>query len=275
MNTHIELYNHIKMPLQGIGTYGYQSEEETYQSVLYALKKGIRLIDTSVMYHNESAIKRAIKDAGVLREDLFITGKLPPHIKRGKSVKRFFEKSLENLGIDYFDAYIINAPGPFNDLYGDYDKENVDVYKALETLYKEEKVASIGVSRFQIKDLKNILNHCHIKPHINQIAFFVGHTQDELVRYCKENNIQLQAFSPFARGELFKNKTLVEIGKKYNKTPAQIALKYIIDNGLAPIPKATSNQHIDELTSLDFILKKDDIASLDQINEDVRTYQNK
>ncbi len=194
------LSNGVRMPKLGLGTYQLKAGDEAYNSVLNALQLGIRHIDSGIIYQNEQSVGQAIRDSGISRGDIFITSKVPPHIKTYEGTIRMFEKSLQNLGVEYIDLYIINAPTPMNDLMGNYDAGNIEVYKALEYLYKEERVAAIGVSQFQIKDIENILKHHSIVPHAQQISFFVGHTQDELVEYCRKHHIQIQAFSPLAKG---------------------------------------------------------------------------
>lgn len=268
----IRLYNGIKMPLEGIGTYNLAPGDETYNAVLFSLKRGVRLIDTSIMYHNEADVGRAIKDSGVNRHDIFITGKLPPHIKRSAGIKRMFERSLTNLGIDYFDAYIINAPGPFNEPDATYYDENVAAYKVLEELYEQERVAAIGVSRFQIDHLTHIIDRCDIAPHINQIAYFIGHTQPELVAFCNKHNIAIQAFSPFARGPLLSVPEVIDVANTLQKTPAQIALKFIRLQHIPALPKAGSTDHIVENTSLDFDIPNHLLQRLQAVKGDVRTY---
>lgn len=268
----IMLRNGYALPLLGIGTYQLQPGEETYNAVKDALQQGARHIDTSIMYRNEKDVGRALRDSGVPREDVFITGKLPPHIKNRNSAKRMFERSLKNLGLDYLDAYIINAPGPFDDLDGDYDEGNIEVYKYLEELYEEEIVGAIGVSQFHIKHVQNILDHCTIVPHINQISFFVGHTQDELVDFCTKHHIRVQAFSPLGKGYILDHPSLVQLAKIYDVTPAQIALRYNVQKGVASIPKSSSPYHIKENTSLDFVLGSKDMELLDMIDNDPRQY---
>lgn len=266
------LSNHMTHPVLGLGTYKLIPGDETYQSVLMALKNGARHIDTSIIYKNEKDVGRAIKDSKIPRHQIFITAKLPPHIKNGKSARRFFERSLKNLGVDYIDAYIINAPGPFDDLDGDYDSGNVEVYKALETIYKEERVGAIGVSQFNINHLKNIMDHCEITPHINQISFFVGHTQDDIVAFCQKHGIFIQAFSPLAKGYVLDNEVVQAMAIKYQQQPAQIVLKYIIQKGHAPIPKAKDPNHIKLNYNLDFKISNEDVLFLDKVDDDPRRY---
>jgi len=272
LNEYFVLSNGIKMPKLGIGTYKLANGDETYRIVLEALNLGIRHIDSAIVYQNEQSVGLAIKDSKIPREELFITSKLPPHIKNYNSAIRMFEKTLFNLGLDYLDAYIINAPGPFHDIDGNYDEGNVEAYRALEKLYTDERVTAIGFSQFKIKDIDNILNHCKIVPHIQQISFFIGHTQDELVRYCQQHKIQIQAFSPLAKGYLLNRPILIEMANQYQTSPAQIALKYIIQKGVAPIPKASKLEHLELNTKLDFNIIPLDMDKLDLIVDDPRKY---
>jgi len=265
------LSNGYHLPKIGLGTYKLKGET-AYDTVLQALKLGYRHIDSAIIYRNEEEVGKALRDSGVQREEVFITSKLPPHIKNKKSAKRMFERTLKNLGVDYLDAYIINAPGPFDDLDGDYDQGNVEVYEFLEELYKEELVGAIGVSQFKIKDIKNILDHCEIIPHINQISFFIGHMQDELVQFCKEHGIQIQAFSPLAKGYLVENKEIMDMAERYQVSVARLALRYAIEKEVAPIPKASSIEHLEDNIKLDFLLKEEDIRTLDKIEDDPRVY---
>jgi diketogulonate reductase-like aldo/keto reductase len=260
------------MPKIGLGTYKLKAGDEAYQAVLDALSLGIRHIDSGIIYQNERSVGQAIKDSGISRKDIFITSKVPPHIKTYEGTLRMFERSLQNLGVEYIDLYIINAPTPMNDLEGNYDIGNVEVYKALEYLYNEEKVTAIGISQFQIKDIENILAHNQIRPHVQQISFFIGHTQDELVSYCKKLKIQIQAFSPLAKGYLLNNPILTEIAKRYDKTQAQISLRYVIQKGIAPIPKSSKKEHLSLNTQLDFEINDFDMQILDDIKDDPRIY---
>lgn len=272
VNEYFTLSNGVRMPKLGLGTYKLKQGDEAYRTVLEALNLGIRHIDSGIIYQNEQSVGQAIKDSGISRGELFITSKVPPHIKTYEGTIRMFEKTLSNLGVEYIDLYIINAPTPMNDLNGNYDSGNVEVYRALEQLYRDERVAAIGVSQFQIKDLMNIINHCEIIPHVQQISFFVGHTQKELVDFCKSHQIHIQAFSPLAKGYLLENPVLIDIAERYHVHPAQVALKYIIQHGVAPIPKASKREHLRLNTELDFIIEEEDMKQLDRITNDPRVY---
>jgi diketogulonate reductase-like aldo/keto reductase len=272
VNQHYTLHNGIQMPKLGLGTYKLSSGQETYDIVLNALAAGIRHIDSAIVYQNETSVGKAILDSGINRENIFITSKLPPHVKNFDGAIRMFERTLKNLGTDYLDLYIINAPRPFNSEGGDYDAGNIEAYKALEHLYKEERVSAIGVSQFEISDLENIINHCEIIPHVNQISFFIGHTQDALVKFCQKHQIFIQAFSPLGKGYIFNNPIILDMAKKYHVEPAQIALRYNIQKQTAPIPKTSKVERLKINTMLDFEISTSDIDILDAIKDDPRQY---
>lgn len=266
------LHNGIAHPRLGMGTYQLLPEAQALESIAYAIKKGIRHFDSAIIYRNEKALGEAIRQSGLPREDFFITSKCPPHIKQRDGVMRMFERSLKNTGFDYFDAYILNAPGPFDDLDGDYDEGNVEAYQALESLYKEERVRAIGVSQFKERHINLILERCSIVPHLQQISYFVGHTQEDLVSLCQKHGIHIQAFSPLGKGYLLHNESLKTTADTLNLTPAQLACAYVLNRGHAPIPKATSFAHIDEIASADVVLSDDVMETLNRIVDDPRQY---
>ncbi len=272
MSNTFSLHHQLEHPKMGFGTYKLNPDDVAYDVLRYAIDKGIRHFDSAIIYRNEKALGQAIRDSGFPREAFFITSKLPPHIKHKDGVLRMFERSLKNLGFDYLDAYIINAPGPFDDLEGDYDEGNIEVYQTLETLYHEGRVKAIGVSQFPLRLLKLILERCEIVPHIHQISYFIGHTRDELVTFAKEHNILIQAFSPLAKGYLLTNPTIIDVAKRYDVTPATIALNYILQKGHAPIPKAARPNHVDDFYEMANPISSEDMALLDQIKGDPRQY---
>lgn len=266
-NAFYRLNNGIHMPKLGLGTYQLKAGDETYQAVLAALKAGYRHIDTAIIYQNEASVGKAIKDSNIARESLFITSKVPPHIKTYEGTLRFFERSLKQLGLDYIDLYIINAPNPYDQPDQNFDQENIEVYRALETLYVEERVTAIGVSNFEIKDLKLILEHCNIVPHVNQIYFYLGKDQEALLKFCQKHEIICQAYSPLGQGQILLDDRVIQMSQKYNVSPAQLALKYVIDSGCTPIPKSSHPQRIVENSQLDFELSPTDYQQLKHIKK--------
>lgn len=256
----------------GFGTYQLLPESLAYEAIKHAIDAGIRHFDSAIIYRNEKALGEALKDSGIPREEFFITSKLPPHVKQKDGVLRMFERTLKNTGLDYLDAYIINAPGPFDDLDGDYDEGNIEAYQALESLYREGRVKAIGVSQFPIRLLELILTRCEIVPHVHQISYFIGHTRDDLVSYALKHNILIQAFSPLAKGYLLNHPALVISAQSLKVSPAQLALNYIIQKGHAPIPKASTYEHIENFKTMDSLIPQDILDLLDSIKGDPRQY---
>lgn len=272
LNQDVLLSNGIKMPKLGFGTWELPPGTPTQDAVKRALSAGYKHLDTALVYQNEKDVGEAIKIQGIDPNEIFITAKLPPHIKRRNGVFRMHAKTLANLNVTSVDLYLINAPRPFGVYTGDYDDANAVAWEALETLYQEGKAKAIGVSNFTIDDLENLRNRGLSTPHVNQIAYFVGHTQDALVAYCQKHNIQLMAYSPLARGYLLNNPMLIDIAKSLNVTPAQVALRYIVQKGIVPIPKAATPKYIDANTQLDFTLDASTMARLDTIEKDPREW---
>ncbi len=272
MEQFIRLKNGYKMPKIGLGTFNLK-KEETKDIVLEALKLGYRHIETAPIYLNEQEIGDAIKTSEIDRYDLFITSKIPPHIKNYESTIKVARKTMENLKVDYLDALLINNPVPWGKEDEDFSKENLEVWRALETLYDEEVVGAIGVSNFDINDLEKLLPFVRIKPHINQLGIFVGHTMDPLRAYCEKNDIVIQGHSPLARGRIFQLNELQECAMKHEMSSAQIAIRYVLDKNVYPIVKASTINHLKENLVLNMSMPEGWTNILDQIHQDVRDYK--
>ncbi len=272
LNEHYTLHNGVKLPKVGLGTWQVPDGEVTYQAVRDALEVGYRHIDTAQGYGNEESVGRAIKDASVSREDVFITTKLESHIKTYEETLEAFMASLEALKTDYVDLFLIHAPWPWSEIGKDCSEGNVQAFKAMETLYKEGKARAIGVSNFNEKDLENIMEHCDVTPHVNQIGCFVGHSEDALRNYCKERSIQIEAYSPLAIGYALENPVIRAIAKRYEKSPAQVCIRYCLEKGAAPLPKTTKKHRMKENADVDFTLDEADVEALDRIEEDPRRF---
>lgn len=266
------LKNGVKMPKVGFGTWQIPDGEICYNSVSMALKHGYRHIDTAAAYGNEASVGKAIKDSKLKREDVFVTSKLQSHIKTYQGALDAFEKTMKELDMDYLDLYLIHAPWPWSEMGKDCSEGNVEAYKAMEKLYKEGRIRAIGVSNFQVKELDNILKHCEIIPHVNQIAFFIGNNQEETHRYCIDKGILVEAYSPLAIGYALTNETIQKMAKTYDVTPAQLCIRYCIEKGTAPLPKSTHESRIIENTGLDFKMKEEDVKFLDNIKDDPRRW---
>lgn len=260
----LTLRNGVVIPLLGFGTWQIKDGEEAYASTLAALAAGYRHIDTAAAYRNETSIGRAIKDSGIPRKQLFITTKLESHLKNYEQTFVEFEQSRQRLGLDYIDLYLIHAPWPWSEWQTnpDYSQGNIAAWKAMEKLYQEKKVRSIGVSNFEISHLEKLFQGIDLLPHVNQIALWIGRPQKAVRAFCSEKEIAIEAYSPLATGRIFKLDLLHTLAKKYKKTPAQIAIRFTVELGAITLPKSTNPSRIIENGELDFKLERDDMLAL-------------
>ncbi|MBA9029013.1 MULTISPECIES: aldo/keto reductase [Bacillaceae] len=255
----VTLNNGVEMPILGFGVFQIQDENECEQAVYDAIMAGYRLIDTAASYLNEEAVGRAIKRSGVPREELFITTKLWVQDAGYESTKKAFAKSLERLQLDYLDLYLIHQP--FGDVYGS--------WCAMEELYREGKIKAIGVSNFHPDRLIDLNIHNEVVPAVNQVETHVFNQQIESAQFMLENNVQIESWGPFAEGKnnMFQNEILVSIAEKYNKSVAQVALRWLTQRGVVAIPKSVRKERIIENFNIfDFELSQEDmdqIATLD------------
>ena len=259
-----QLNNRNKIPAIGFGTYKAQ-EDEGIAAVKKAIETGYRLIDTAAKYENEEAVGKAIKQSGIAREELMITTKLWRENLGYESTKKAFETSLAKLDLDYIDLYLIHWPANAKN-YENWQKANNDSWRAMEELVKEGKIKNIGVSNFWPEHLEPLLDAAEIEPVINQIEFHPGYWQPELTRYCKEKNILIEAWSPLARGKVFESEEIKAIAKKYNKSVAQICLRWILEHNALVIPKSSTPERIeDNFDIFDFQLNAEDIKTIDNL----------
>ena len=255
----VTLNNGVKMPILGFGVYQITDLDVCEQCVYDALMTGYRLIDTAASYQNEEAVGRAIKRSGVPREEIFVTTKLWIQDAGYESTKKAFAKSLERLQLDYLDLYLIHQP--FGDVYGS--------WRAMEELYREGKIRAIGVSNFQMDRLVDLIIHNEVVPAVNQIETHPFCQQIESAKLMKEYNVQIESWAPFAEGRnnIFQNEVLVSIAQKYNKSVAQVILRWLTQRGIVAIPKSVHKERIIENFNIfDFELSQEDmemIATLD------------
>ncbi|MEH7373978.1 aldo/keto reductase [Neobacillus drentensis] len=256
------LSNGVKMPWVGLGVFKVTEGEEVIQSVKAAIQNGYISIDTAAIYGNEEGVGQAIKDSGVPREDLFITTKLWNSEQGYESTLKAFETSLTKLGLDYLDLYLIHWPGK--------DKYK-ETWKAFEKLYKEGRVRAIGVSNFQVHHLEDLISSAEIKPMVNQVEFHPHLTQKELLAFCKNEGIQLEAWSPLKQGKLLSEPVLEDLAHKYNKSVAQVILRWDLQHGVVTIPKSIKEHRIIENADIfDFELSTEDMDKIDGLNQDSR-----
>ena len=251
----VKLNNGIEMPILGFGVFQVKDLAECERSVADAINTGYRLIDTAQSYGNEEAVGKAIKRSGVKREDLFITTKLWIQSNGYDETKKAFERSLKRLQLDYLDLYLIHQP--FGDVYGE--------WRAMQDLYKEGRVRAIGVSNFYSDRLIDLIIHNEIVPAVNQIETHPFHQQIETQKFLQENNVQIESWGPFAEGKnnIFHNELLLSIGKKYNKTIAQVVIRWLTQRGVVAIPKSVHRRRmVENFNSLDFELSAEDMEAI-------------
>lgn len=263
----VTLNNGLEMPIIGYGVFRVPEGDDLAEAVKTAIAKGYRSIDTAQVYRNEESVGRGIRtaiDEGlVTREELFVTSKVWNAGLSYEETLAAYDSSLEKLGLDYLDLYLVHWPG--------IDTNYVDVYKALEKVYQDGRVRSIGVSNFHVHHLEHLLKETSVVPVINQIEFHPHLTQEEVRAFCKEKGIQAEAWSPLMNGSLLEESLIQQLASKYGKTPAQIVLRYDVQHGVVTIPKTMTPARMTEnLTVFDFALTEEEMAQLDALNDGLR-----
>ncbi|WP_136608638.1 aldo/keto reductase [Paenibacillus dokdonensis] len=250
------------MPWLGLGVYKVQEGQEVIDSVKAAISHGYRSIDTAALYGNEEGVGQAVRESGVPREDLFITTKVWNSDQGYDSTLAAFEKSINKLGMDYVDLYLVHWP-----VMGKYK----DTWRALEKLQKDGKVRSIGVSNFQVHHLEDLMKDAQVKPAVNQVELHPLLSQIELREYCKSQGIQVEAWAPLAQGHLLDNEVLADIGAKYGKSIVQVILRWDIQSGIVTIPKSVKEHRIIENADIfDFELMPADMEQINGLNQNHR-----
>jgi len=262
----VTLHNGAQIPWFGLGVWKVEEGAEVIDSVAYAIEQGYRSIDTAAIYENEKGvgegIRKALEKTGLKREDLFITSKVWNADQGYDSTLEAYQASLDRLGLDYLDLYLIHWP-----VAGKYK----DTWRALEHLYKEGKVKAIGVSNFQIHHLEDLLQDAEEKPVINQVEYHPWLTQEELLAFARKHEIQIEAWSPLAQGQLLNEPVLKEIADKHGKSTAQVILRWDLQTGVVTIPKSTNEKRIVENASIfDFELSDDEVTRISGLNQNKR-----
>ncbi|GEL09142.1 aldo/keto reductase [Salisediminibacterium halotolerans] len=260
----VTLNNQLKMPQIGFGVWQVP-EEEAAPAVKKALETGYRSIDTAMIYRNERGVGQAIAESGIPREELFITTKVWNADQGYDNTLQAMEDSLERLGLDYVDLYLIHWPTPE---YDDY----VDTYKAMEKLYQDGKTKAIGVCNFDIDHIQRLLDECTVTPAVNQVECHPYLQQTELKQFLDQHNIYLEAWSPLMQGkEVLQNETIQTIAKAHNKTPAQVIIRWHLERNSIVIPKSVTPKRIEEnFDVFDFSLSESEIAEINQLDNGER-----
>ena len=258
----VRLNNGVEIPILGFGVFQVTDLEECERSVFDALQTGYRLIDTAASYMNEEAVGKAIKSSGIPREDLFITTKLWIQSHGYEGTKKAFENSLKRLDLDYLDLYLMHQP--YGDVYGE--------WRAMQDLYKEGRIRAIGISNFYPDRVIDLILHNEIIPAVNQIETHPFHQQTDEQKFLQENGVQIESWGPFAEGRnnIFQNELLLTIGKKYNKSIAQVILRWLTQRGVVAIPKSVRKERMEENFNIfDFGLSVEDMEAIKTL--DTRT----
>lgn len=267
-----QLANGVQIPKVAFGTWQIPGGDTAYQAVLAALKAGYRHIDTALAYRNEASVGKAIRDSGILREQIFVTTKLPAETKSYQGALADFDESLKNLGLDYVDLYLVHAPWPWSQVGRVYDEANLEVWQAMEAIYDSGRAKAIGVSNFAVRDLKNVLKQATVAPMVNQIQYYLGFTEPKITQFSEDHDMLVEAYSPLATGGVLDNPQVQAYADKYGVSVAQLALRFVLQNGVLPLPKAVTPAHITANTQLDFTISDADMAALNALPDAAGAY---
>jgi diketogulonate reductase-like aldo/keto reductase len=258
----VNLNNGVKMPYIGLGVFGSEEGQETIQAIHWALEAGYRHIDTATLYYNERSVGDAVRTSGIKREEIFITTKVWNSDQGYQNTLDAFHSSLEKLQMEYVDLYLIHWPvqGKF-----------IETWNALEELYEQKLVKAIGVSNFLPHHIKEIVKLRGNTPMVNQIEFHPYLVQPGLLKYCRENNIQVEAWSPILKGRVNDIPLLQQLGRKYGKSPVQITLRWDLQKGIVTIPKSVRKDRIISNADIfDFELSEDEVKQIDALDKEER-----
>ncbi|NWG08099.1 MAG: aldo/keto reductase [Chloroflexi bacterium] len=261
----VRLNNGVEIPILGFGVFQIKDAEACERSVIEAVQAGYRLIDTAASYLNEEAVGKAIKRSDVPREELFVTTKLWIQDAGYERTKKAFEKSLKRLQLEYLDLYLIHQP--YGDVYGS--------WRAMEELYREGRIKAIGVSNFQPDRIMDLILHNEVVPAVNQIETHPFNQQIETQKFLQENNVQIESWGPFAEGKnnIFQNELLLSIAGKYQKTVAQVILRWLTQRGVVVIPKSVRKERIVEnFNVFDFELSSEDMEAIKTLDTKVSSF---
>lgn len=266
------LSNGVRIPKLGLGTW-FIEDGAAAQAVRDAVQLGYRLIDTAQAYGNERGVGEGVRGCGLARGELFVASKVAAELKTYDEAARSIDETLEKMGLDYLDQMIIHSPQPWSGFRAEkrYFEENRAVWRALEDAQAAGKVRVIGVSNFLRDDLENLLADCRVKPMVNQILLHIGCTDAALLDFCREQEIQIEAYSPIAHGEALKNLDIVAMASKYGVSPAQLCVRYAVQLGAVALPKTANPAHMHSNAAIDFAISDEDMETLRRV-ERLRDY---
>lgn len=266
------LENGVQIPKLGLGTW-FIEDENAAQAVRDAVAAGYRLIDTAQAYGNERGVGEGVRTCGLPREQLFVTSKVAAEAKSYEAAARSIDETLTKMGLEYLDMMIIHSPQPWAEFREEnrYFAENKEVWRALEDAYAAGKLRAIGVSNFLQDDLENLLADCRIKPMVNQILLHITNTDRKLLDFCREQGILVEAYSPIAHGEALKNPAITQMARKYNVTPAQLCIRYVLQLGTVALPKTANPAHMRDNGAVDFQISPEDMQTLEAM-EKIESY---
>ena len=257
------LANGVKIPKIGLGTW-FIEDKNAAQAVKDAVNIGYRHVDSAQAYQNENGVGEGVRNCGLNREEMFVTTKLAAEVKDYKQAVASIDQSLKTMGLDYIDLMIIHSPKPWMKFKGEdrFFDGNREAWKALEEAYEAGKLKAIGLSNFEIEDIENILGSYKVKPMVNQILAHISNTPKELIQYCQEKGILVEAYSPIGHGELLKKENIKKMAEKYGVSVPQLSIRYTLQLGLLPIPKTANPDHMKNNADVDFEISDEDMDTL-------------
>ena len=267
LNESYTLPNGVQIPKLGLGTW-FINDKAAPEAVRQAVKLGYRHIDTAEAYANEAGVGEGIRTCGIPREQIFVNSKVIAEAKTYADAMKQIDGSIAKMDVGYIDMMIIHAPQPWSQWRKEknrYFAENIEVWRALEDAYKAGKLKAIGVSNFLQDDLQNILDHCEIKPMVNQMLCHISNTPLELMEFCRKNDVLVEAYAPIAHGRVLKNKEIAVMAQKYGVTVAQLCIRFDLQLGTVALPKTANPEHMRENAAVDFVISDADMEALKAI----------
>ena len=258
------LANGAQIPRLGLGTWLLNDAQAT-AAVKAAVVTGYRMIDTAQAYGNEAGVGEGVRTCGVPRDQLFVATKVAAELKDYESARASIDESLAKLGLDYVDQMIIHSPQPWVEVNQSADRHeegNLAAWRALEEAQAAGKVRVIGVSNFDEHDLANIIDNASVRPQVNQVLAHIGNTPFDLLAYCREQGILVEAYSPIAHGAVLSNPLVAQVAARYGVTPAQLCVRYCLELGMLPLPKTANHAHIVNNANVDFQISAADMDEL-------------